>query len=104
MEELIIGEIYQHYKGKDKLYRLILEIKSTEQIDSHTGKPEEWVVYQQLYDSPKFPKGTFWGRPKKMFLENIAVDVGGKKIEVPRFKLLRGLERATALEKFIHFD
>lgn len=45
---------------------------------------EEMVLYKQLYEAPRFPYGSLWVRPLKMFLEEVEVD--GKK--VPRFKYL----------------
>lgn len=68
---LIIGGVYEHYKGKK--YCII-------GIAKHSETLEEMVVYRQLY-------GEFglWVRPKKMFLET--VEIGGKVI--PRFRLLQ---------------
>ena len=62
--ELKIGGIYRHYKGEEKLYKVIAEA-----IDSETL--EELVIYQSLYDNKEYKKGTIWARPKKMFLEKI---------------------------------
>lgn len=67
--------IYLHYKNKK--YRVI-------GVARHSETLEELVIYQQLYESDDFPKGTFWVRPEKMFLEKAVID--GKK--VPRFKYL----------------
>jgi len=66
---------YLHYKGGH--YEVIGEAV-------HSESREEMVVYKSLYDSPGFPKGSIWVRPKKMFLEIIKV----KGKEVPRFKLV----------------
>ena len=67
--------IYLHYKNRK--YRVIGVAKHSETL-------EELVIYQQLYESTDFPKGTFWVRPKKMFVEKVIV--AGKKM--PRFRYL----------------
>ena len=67
---------YRHYKGKN--YKVMGIVRHSETL-------EELVLYKSLYESKKFPKGTLWARPKKMFLEN--VKLGNK--EVPRFKLIK---------------
>ncbi len=64
---------YRHYKDKD--YEVL-------GVALHSETHEELVVYKMLYDAPDFPKGSFWVRPKKMFLEKVEVD--GK--QVPRFQ------------------
>ena len=66
---------YLHYKGKK--YQVI-------GMAHHSETLEELVVYQQLYSSKKFSKGTFWVRPLAMFKET--VEISGQKI--PRFKYL----------------
>ena len=77
MKKVKLG-IYQHYSGTENLYKVVGEGRFSETL-------EEVVLYEQLHDNnPKFPKGTLWVRPKKMFLEK--VEVNGKK--VPRFKYL----------------
>jgi hypothetical protein len=72
MEQIKPGK-YQHYKGN--FYEVI-------GIARHSETQEELVVYKALYDSEEFGKQALWVRPKKMFLENVAVD--GRK--VPRFR------------------
>ena len=74
MSELKLGK-YRHYKGK--CYEVI-------GLARHSETLEEFVLYKALYHSKKFGKNALWVRPKKMFLETVAVD--GKK--VPRFKYL----------------
>ena len=71
MQELKIGSIYQHFKGKQ--YKVIGIAKNSENPE------EEFVVYQALYDDKQI-----WIRPIKMFLETVNRE--GK--DVPRFKLI----------------
>ena len=73
-ESIKLGK-YKHYKGG--LYEVIGECVHSETL--------EWMVlYKTMYDSPKFPKGTLWVRPKKIFLETVKIE--GKN--VPRFKYI----------------
>jgi hypothetical protein len=70
--ELVIGGLYQHYKGnKYKVHGVV----------KHSETLEELVLYETLYENKE---GKMWVRPKKMFLEWIRIN--GK--EVPRFELL----------------
>lgn len=69
--DLLIGGIYEHYKGKK--YCIVGTAKHSETL-------EEMVVYRQLYG-----EYGLWVRPREMFLEN--VNVGGNLI--PRFRLLQ---------------
>ena len=69
--DLIIGGIYEHYKGKK--YCVV-------GIARHSETVEEMVVYRKLYD-----ECDLWVRPKEMFLET--VEVNGEAI--PRFRLLQ---------------
>ncbi|MFA5583915.1 MAG: DUF1653 domain-containing protein [Bacteriovoracaceae bacterium] len=71
--ELIIGGLYEHYKGNR--YRLM-------NVAKHSETLELMVVYECLYDNPE---GLIWVRPLSMFSE--VVEVKGQK--VPRFKLIR---------------
>ena len=66
---------YQHYSGK--LYQVI-------GVGRHSETLEEVVVYQALYDDPKFGKQSIWVRPLVMFTESVEVD--GHK--TPRFQKL----------------
>jgi hypothetical protein len=72
MQDLKIGGLYEHYKGKH--YRVHGTVR-------HSETKEELVLYETLYDTPY---GNMWVRPKAMFLGMIEVD--GK--EVPRFRLI----------------
>ncbi|MEK9153242.1 MAG: DUF1653 domain-containing protein [Patescibacteria group bacterium] len=74
MEEIKLGK-YQHYKGD--FYEVI-------GVARHTETKEDFVVYKSLYESPGFPKGSLWIRPKEMFLGQ--VEMNGQK--VPRFKFI----------------
>lgn len=72
MSDLVIGGLYQHYKGKN--YRLINVAKHSETL--------EWmVVYECLYDNPE---ANIWVRPLEMFSETVEVE--GRI--VPRFKYI----------------
>ena len=79
--ELIIGEIYVHFKNPEMRYK-VLGIA----IDCDTL--EERVSYEQLYESEKFPKGTIWSRRKNNFL-GFNIFENGEKVE--RFRLLESL-------------
>ena len=72
--KLVIGALYEHYKGKR--YKVI-------GIARHSETLEELVVYQALYGDYGI-----WVRPLAMFLENISLN--GKSR--PRFALLGGCE------------
>ena len=66
MADLVIGGIYQHYKGPR--YRVLGLVRHSETL-------EELVHYECLYDNPS---GQFWVRPRAMFEGSITVD--GMKI------------------------
>jgi hypothetical protein len=66
---LVIGGLYEHYKGKP--YRVLGVVRHSETL-------EELVHYECLYDNPD---GKFWVRPRAMFEEDVVVD-GVKR---PRF-------------------
>lgn len=72
LEKLIIGGLYQHYKGKNYIVRNLVK---------HSETLEWMVVYECLYENTE---AQFWTRPLKMFLEN--VEVSGDLI--PRFKYI----------------
>ncbi|AMJ42198.1 DUF1653 domain-containing protein [Anaerotignum propionicum] len=67
--DIIIGGIYEHYKGKK--YCVVGVAKHSETL-------EEMVVYRQLYG-----EYGLWVRPKEMFLEMVIIE--GQ--EMPRFRL-----------------
>lgn len=69
---LVIGGLYEHYKGKR--YRV-------HGIVRHSETLEELVLYETLYENDL---GRMWVRPKSMFLEN--VEINGKSI--PRFRFI----------------
>lgn len=70
--DLIIGGVYQHYKGKNYIVK---------DLAKHSESLEWMVVYECLYENPE---GNLWVRPLAMFLEKIIVDAK----EVPRFKYI----------------
>lgn len=72
-KELIIGGIYEHYKGKRyKIHGLV----------RHSETLEELVLYETLYENNL---GKMWVRPKEMFLETVTIDGQTK----PRFKFIQ---------------
>lgn len=69
---LVIGGVYQHYKGKNYIVR---------DIARHSETMEWVVVYECLYENEA---AKIWVRPLEMFTENITLE--GKS--VPRFKYI----------------
>lgn len=76
MNDIKIGAIYEHYKGKK--YKIVNLARFSENPD------EVFVIYQGLYDCPKFGNNPVWARPMKMFDETVVIE-GQKK---SRFKLI----------------
>ena len=76
MSSVVIGGLYQHYKGKP--YRVLGIVRHSETL-------EELVHYQCLYDNPD---GEFWVRPRAMFESSVTVNGH----EQPRFALLQSAE------------
>lgn len=74
MSKVRLGK-YMHYKGNP--YEVI-----GEGVHSETLEPV--VIYKTLYETPDFPLGSIWVRPKGMFLSEVELD--GKI--VPRFKYI----------------
>jgi ribosomal protein S18 acetylase RimI-like enzyme len=74
------GTLYRHYKGG--LYKVVFAgtIMGTE--GDSDGVPAERVLYESMYDSDDFPKGTVWRRTLSKFQELVLVD--GR--QVPRFE------------------
>ncbi|WPU67054.1 DUF1653 domain-containing protein [Peredibacter starrii] len=72
VEDLVLGGVYQHYKGKNYLVR---------DLARHSETMEWMVLYECLYENEE---GRLWVRPLKMFLETIELD--GKT--VPRFQYI----------------
>ena len=70
IQELVIGGLYEHYKGKS--YKVHGVVRHSETL-------EELVLYETLYENPS---GKMWVRPKAMFLETISFN--GKSL--PRFR------------------
>lgn len=70
--QIIIGGIYQHYKGpKYKVHGVV----------KHSETLEDLVYYEALYPNEL---GQMWVRPYKMFFETVIID--GK--EILRFQLI----------------
>ena len=72
VEDLVLGGVYQHYKGKNYLVR---------DLARHSESMEWMVLYECLYENEE---GRLWVRPLKMFLETVQIE--GKT--VPRFKYI----------------
>lgn len=81
---LVIGGIYEHYKGKR--YKVVCVAKHSETLSL-------FVVYQALYGNNEF-----WIRPYEMFTEKI--DLNGEKVD--RFKFI-GNELNSLYEVFVEF-
>lgn len=81
VSDLVIGGLYQHYKGKNYIVK---------DVARHSETLEWLVVYECLYENPE---GRLWVRPLKMFMENITID--GKT--VPRFKYIGDQKGKTRL-------
>lgn len=71
--DLVIGGIYQHYKGQTyRVHGLVI----------HSETLEELVHYEALYENELGPT---WVRPKAIFLETIRTKEGSLQ---PRFSLI----------------
>lgn len=81
VSDLVIGGLYQHYKGKNYIVK---------DVARHSETLEWLVVYECLYENPE---GRLWVRPLKMFMENITIE--GKT--VPRFKYIGDQKGKTRL-------
>ena len=79
--ELIIGGLYQHYKGKNYIVR---------DLARHSETMEWLVVYECLYENDA---AKIWVRPMEMFLESIEIE--GRV--VPRFKYIGDQKGNTRL-------
>lgn len=79
-DELKLGGIYRHYKGKN--YKVL-------DLARHSETLEWLVLYECLYPNPE---GKLWVRPMAMFLEKVEID--GKLVQ--RFQYvgdIKGHER-----------
>lgn len=79
--DLTIGGLYQHYKGKNYILR---------DLARHSETMEWMVVYECLYDNDA---AKLWVRPMEMFCESIMIE--GKS--VPRFKYIGDQKGNTRL-------
>jgi hypothetical protein len=78
-KDIVVGGLYRHFKGPDKVYRVL-------RIAYDCDNPKkEIVVYEQLYESKDFPRGTVWVRPLEEFLGEKWVEGG----LVKRFELVK---------------
>jgi len=69
---LIIGGLYEHYKGQR--YKVHGTVRHSETL-------EELVLYEALYENKL---GAMWVRPRKMFMETI--ELNGQM--TPRFRYI----------------
>ena len=77
LAEVQVGQIYQHYNGKQYEIMAIGMLTESETL-------EQCVVYKSLYDDPKFGKNPIWIRPLTMFIEEVAIN----GVLMPRFTLI----------------
>jgi hypothetical protein len=75
MSDIVIGGIYEHYKGKH--YKVI-------GVAHHSETLEKMVVYEALYDTPDYGRNALWVRPLSMFVETVMID----GVEKARFKFI----------------
>ena len=75
-EEVRIGGVYRHFKGDEKLYRVLRLAYDCENL-------RRVVVYEQLYSAEEYPRGTIWVRPLEDFLEDKVFEDGHR---VKRFE------------------
>ena len=78
MQEPKPGETYQHFKGKEKLYKILEIARDCENSE------KKIVIYEQLYESD-FPKATIWARSLEDFTGYKILENGNK---VKRFMLV----------------
>ncbi len=72
MSDIVIGGIYEHYKGKQ--YKVIALGRDSDTL-------EDVVIYEGQYSSEEFGDYPVWVRPVVEFVEHVVV--GG--VEQPRF-------------------
>jgi hypothetical protein len=84
MSQAIVGRLYKHYKDPVKQYEVLVDMA----IRTNNLVPE--VIYRQLYQTPKYPRGTIWARLKEEFEGKVTLkDEQGNEIGiVDRFTLL----------------
>jgi hypothetical protein len=81
VNDLVLGGVYQHYKGKNYIVR---------DLARHSETLEWLVVYECLYENPE---AKIWVRPLGMFLENITLD----GVVKPRFRYIGDQKGKTRL-------
>ena len=62
MEEPKKGQVYRHFKGKDRIYEVVAVARNCD------NPREKCVVYKMLYDSDEFLRGTIFSRSLEDFL------------------------------------
>ncbi len=75
MQDIVIGGIYEHYKGKR--YKVIALGRDSDTL-------EDVVIYEGQYDSEEFGNNPVWVRPVVEFVEHVVV--GG--VEQLRFRFI----------------
>ncbi len=81
VEDLVIGGIYRHYKGKNYLVR---------ELARHSETSEWMVVYECLYPDPE---SKLWVRPLSLFLGEVIVE--GRRVS--RFSYIGDRKGKTRL-------
>ncbi len=71
-QKIVVGAIYQHYKGADKLYEVVAIARCSENPD------QESVIYKALYNNA-FGKDSVWSRPLEMFAGK--VEICGRQVD-----------------------
>lgn len=79
MQEIVVGGLYRHFKGK---FYYVSDIA----IHSETGEP--FVVYQQLYGERKT-----YIRPLAMFASEVDHEKYPQVNQKDRFQLMSGLDK-----------
>ena len=82
MEEVKIGKVYRHFKGK---YYFV------ENIAYNSENKERMVIYKPLYD--REDGCSIWVRPEKMFLEQIPERPDNITGQTHRFELVDELTK-----------
>ena len=81
MEQVKIGKVYRHFKGN---YYFV------ENVALDSENTERMVVYKAIYDRPD---SQIWGRPEKMFWEEIPERPDNITGQKHRFELVNDIEK-----------
>ena len=79
MERNLKPGIYRHFKGSDKLSKVL-------GVSTHSETLEKMVIYVKLYGEDI---GDIWVRPLDMFLEKVPEGRENPNNQVYRFEFLR---------------